>query len=32
MTGAPLPVVETNNVIAYPEGPEYQFSVGEGMS
>ncbi|PUU82422.1 catabolite repression protein creC [Tuber borchii] len=30
MPGAPPPVVETNNVITYPEGPEYQFSVGEG--
>ena len=30
--GAPVPVIETNNTIRNPTGPEYQFSVGEGGS
>ena len=30
--GAALPLIETNNTIANPEGPEYQLLVGEGLS
>ncbi|KAL9113529.1 MAG: hypothetical protein Q9227_002266 [Pyrenula ochraceoflavens] len=26
----PVPVVETNNILKHPEGPEFQFQVGEG--
>ncbi|KAH8154140.1 uncharacterized protein LAJ45_01908 [Morchella importuna] len=31
-TGIPgsMPVIETNNTILYPKGPEHRFSVGEG--
>ncbi|KAF8246528.1 WD domain-containing protein [Wilcoxina mikolae CBS 423.85] len=28
--GAPIPIIETNNTIKTPTGPEFQFSVGEG--
>ncbi|KAI5778172.1 WD40-repeat-containing domain protein [Geopyxis carbonaria] len=28
--GGPIPIIETNNTIGHPKGPEYQFSVGEG--
>jgi hypothetical protein len=26
-----MPMIETNNVLSNPSGPEYQFLVGEGM-
>lgn len=26
-----VPIIETNNTISHPTGPEHQFSVGEGM-
>ncbi|KAL2264866.1 hypothetical protein VTJ83DRAFT_7376 [Remersonia thermophila] len=29
--GSPLPMIETNNVLTNPSGPEYQFLVGEGL-
>lgn len=29
--GGPVTVIETNNTLNHPTGPEYQFSVGEGM-
>ncbi|KAK4150884.1 hypothetical protein C8A00DRAFT_45809 [Chaetomidium leptoderma] len=29
--GATLPMIETNNVLSNPSGPEYQFLVGEGL-
>lgn len=29
--GTPMPMIETNNVLSNPSGPEYQFLVGEGM-
>jgi hypothetical protein len=29
--GAPVTIIETNNTLNHPTGPEYQFSVGEGM-
>jgi hypothetical protein len=25
-----MPVIETNNILTNPSGPEYQFLVGEG--
>jgi hypothetical protein len=28
----PVPMIETNNVLTNPSGPEYQFLVGEGKS
>lgn len=28
--GMPVPVHETNNILKHPEGPEFQFQVGEG--
>ncbi len=28
--GQPAPMIETNNVLSNPSGPEYQFLVGEG--
>ncbi|KAF3937004.1 hypothetical protein ABW19_dt0209456 [Dactylella cylindrospora] len=31
MSGAPMPVIETNNTIAHPTGPEYAFHTGEGQ-
>ncbi|KAK4190927.1 hypothetical protein QBC35DRAFT_539558 [Podospora australis] len=30
-TGMPVPMIETNNVLSTPTGPEYQFLVGEGL-
>ncbi|KAK3303514.1 WD40-repeat-containing domain protein, partial [Chaetomium strumarium] len=27
----PMPMIETNNVLTNPSGPEYQFLVGEGL-
>ena len=30
LSGPPVPILETNNTIKNPIGPEYQFSVGEG--
>lgn len=30
--GAALAIIETNNTITNPEGPEYQLLVGEGSS
>ncbi|KAF8537348.1 putative catabolite repressor protein [Trichophaea hybrida] len=30
LPGAPIPIIETNNTIKNPTGPEFQFSVGEG--
>ena len=29
--GHVVPMIETNNTISNPEGPEWQFLVGEGM-
>ncbi|KAH6640497.1 WD40-repeat-containing domain protein [Chaetomium tenue] len=29
--GTPMPMIETNNVLSNPSGPEYQFLVGEGL-
>ncbi|KAL1841663.1 hypothetical protein VTJ49DRAFT_6769 [Mycothermus thermophilus] len=29
--GTPMPMIETNNVLTNPSGPEYQFLVGEGL-
>ncbi|KAK4235479.1 hypothetical protein C8A03DRAFT_36671 [Achaetomium macrosporum] len=29
--GQPVPMIETNNVLTNPAGPEYQFLVGEGL-
>lgn len=26
----PVPMIETNNTLSNPEGPEWQFLVGEG--
>jgi hypothetical protein len=31
LPGAPVPIIETNNTIKNPTGPEWQFSVGEGL-
>lgn len=30
--GSVLPMVETNNTLTNPSGPEYQFLVGEGAT
>jgi hypothetical protein len=30
LAGAPMPIIETNNTIKNPTGPEWQFAVGEG--
>ncbi|KAK4654868.1 hypothetical protein QC762_406760 [Podospora pseudocomata] len=30
-TGGVLPMIETNNILTTPTGPEYQFLVGEGL-
>ncbi|KAK1759492.1 WD40 repeat-like protein [Echria macrotheca] len=30
-TGQAVPMIETNNVLSNPSGPEYQFLVGEGL-
>jgi catabolite repression protein CreC len=27
-----LPMIETNNILTNPTGPEYQFLVGEGRN
>ncbi|KAK4043144.1 hypothetical protein C8A01DRAFT_43925 [Parachaetomium inaequale] len=29
--GTPMPMIETNNILSNPSGPEYQFLVGEGL-
>ncbi|KAH6618100.1 WD40-repeat-containing domain protein [Chaetomium sp. MPI-SDFR-AT-0129] len=29
--GTPVPMIETNNILTTPSGPEYQFLVGEGL-
>ncbi|KAK4248501.1 WD40-repeat-containing domain protein [Corynascus novoguineensis] len=29
--GTALPMIETNNILSNPSGPEYQFLVGEGL-
>lgn len=30
--GGVVPLIETNNTLSNPTGPEYQFLVGEGRS
>ena len=32
LTGQLVPMIETNNILTHPTGPDCQFLVGEGRS